>query len=112
MSSIKSVNGTSEFGIMADYYPKGNGANIVPTTCEFLNSLASDGSPKKIDLQQRRLRKMKERTRLLQKARQQQVRMKKLASEMRTTEAEARIVNQEIQQLDDAIATTMDVEYD
>jgi predicted nucleic acid-binding Zn-ribbon protein len=79
---------------------------------QFFNALASEVKSKKIDLELRRVRKVKERKRLQQKGRKQRERLEKLAMEFRATESNLQAVNHEIEMLDVEIVQAIDTDYD
>lgn len=84
----------------------------VTTVSQFFNALASEVQSTKIDLQLRRVKKVKERKRLNEKGRKQRERLEKLAMAMKTTESNLQSVNLEIKQLDVEMANAIDTDYD
>ena len=84
--------------------------NNSSSVSQFFNTLASEVTSNKIDLELRRVRKVKERKRLMQKARKQQERLKKLAMDFKSTESNLLFVNQEINVLNDEIAQAVDTD--
>jgi len=84
----------------------------VCSVSQFFTVLASETKSKKIDLQLRRVRKVKERKRLMQKARRQQERLVTLAMNFKATESNLQAVNHEINELDVEIQQSVDTDYD
>lgn len=79
---------------------------------QFFNALASEVKSKRVDLELRRVRKVKERKRLQQRGRKQRDRLEKLAMEFKATESNLQAVNHEITELNVEIAQAVDTEYD
>ena len=82
------------------------------TASQFFSSLATEVKSKKIDLELRRVRKVKDRKRLQKKGKEQQERLKKLAMEFKATESNLQAVNHEIGELNVEIEQSIDTEYD
>ena len=79
---------------------------------QFFSALASEVKSKKIDLELRRVRKVKDRKRLLQKGKKQRERLEKLAMEFKATESNLQAVNNEIRELEVEIEQSVDTEFD
>jgi len=89
-----------------------NTLSNVTSVSQFFTVLASETKSKKIDLELRRVRKVKERKRLMQKARKQQERLVILAMNFKTTESNLQAVNHEINELNVEIEQSIDTDYD
>jgi uncharacterized protein YdaU (DUF1376 family) len=79
---------------------------------QFFSNLANEVRSKKIDLELRRVRKVKEKKRLCDRGRKQRERLERLAMEFKTTESNLQLVNQEIKALDVEMANAAETDYD
>ncbi len=82
------------------------------STNDLLRSLLTDSKPRLEDLQLRRLKKIAEKKRLLDKAAKQQSRMVNLVADMKSTESQTVAVSTEIESIEAEIASfsAMDVQ--
>ena len=79
-------------------------------TQNFLHELAQDVRPKKSALELRKIKKIKERTGLVFKTKQQTEKMRKLVIELRTAESQLKAVNDEIVQIDRDLTIACDTD--
>ena len=78
----------------------------------FLEKLAKETSVSKGKALLEHARKINERTRLIQKRRQQKHRMRRMANDLETTEAQIQLVEENIAKLESVVEDGTDGEYD